>query len=72
VAALVVTLLQFLRVRDRRLLAVMALFAFLAVAESRRDRWDRRWFQLGAAASGLSLVAVLARPKARPPAGPPG
>jgi hypothetical protein len=60
VAALVVTLLQFVRVRDRRLLPILALFAFLGLAESRDDWWRRRWFQAGAVAAGLSLVAMLA------------
>ena len=71
VAALVVTLLQFLRVRDRRLIAVLALFACLALAESLDDWRGRRLFQAGAAAAGLSLVAVLSRPEDRAPRGTP-
>jgi hypothetical protein len=71
VATLVVALLQFLRVRDKRLLPLLALFAFLALAESREDRTPRRWFQAGAAAAGLSLVAVLSRPEGRPSQGAP-
>jgi hypothetical protein len=71
VATLVVALLQFLRVRDKRLLPLMALFGFLALAESREGWVARRWFQAGAVAAGLSLVAVLSRPEGRPSQGAP-
>jgi hypothetical protein len=71
VAALVVTLLQFLRVRDRRLLPLIVLFTFLALAESQDDWRPRRWFQAGAVAAGLSLVAILSRPEGRPSPGAP-
>ena len=71
VATLVVALLQFLRVRDRRLLPLLALFACLALAESREDWLLRRFFQGGAVAAGLSLVAVLSRPDGRPSHGAP-
>jgi len=63
VAAMVVTLMQFLRVRRRRLLPVLALFAFLALAES-REHWDvwRRGFHAFAVVAGLGLVVVLSAP----------
>lgn len=66
-SALVVTLLQLLRVRDRRLVPLLVLFAFLALAEASDGWWERRWFQAGAVVAGLSMVAVLSRPDPRPP-----
>jgi hypothetical protein len=66
VAAAVVTLLQFLRVKDRRLLLLLALFLFLAEAHSREwwDPWKER-FHFAAGFAGLALVLALAP---RPPA----
>ena len=60
VAATVVTLLQFLRVKERRLLVLLALFAALAAAES-REWWDpwRVVFQLLAGGAGLALLVML-------------
>jgi len=60
VAATVVTLLQFLRIRERRLLPLMALFLLLALAHSRGagDPWGRR-FHLASGMAGLALLAVL-------------
>lgn len=60
VAATVVTLLQYLRLRDPRLLPLLALFAFLGLAHSRGewDPWGRR-FHFAAGASGLVLLLVL-------------
>ena len=60
VAAAVVALVQFGRLRDRRLVPIALLMAFLAGAES-REGWDpwRRRFQAGALAAGLVLVALL-------------
>jgi len=74
VAAAVVTVVQFLRLRDRRLLPLAFLFAFLAGVEG-REPWEawRRRFQVGALASGLALLAMLsieddaAARRARPP-----
>lgn len=60
IAATVVTLLQFLRLRDRRLLPLLALFLCLALAESREDWYAARRFRLAAGASGLVLLYVLA------------
>jgi hypothetical protein len=82
IAATVVTLLQFLRVRDRRMLLLAALFAFQAQALAREwyDVW-RDVFQVGVCAAGLGLLLALsprhahvAAPPAPPqaPAGDPG
>ena len=60
VAAAVVTLVQFLRVGDRRLLLVAAMFACQTQALSREwyDVW-RDVFQAGVCAAGLALVLML-------------
>lgn len=76
VAATVVTLLQYLRLRDRRLLLLAALFAFQAQALSREwyDFW-RDVFQSGVCAAGLGLLLALSprHPQAPPPPpAPPG
>jgi len=71
VAATVVTLLQFLRVRDRRLLLLAAMFAFQAQALARE--WTDVWrdvFQVGVCAAGLGLLLALSPRHARPPAPP--
>ena len=76
VAATVVTLLQYLRLRDRRLLLLAALFAFQAQALSREwyDFW-RDVFQSGVCAAGLGLLLALSprhpHPPPPPPASPP-
>ena len=87
VAATVVTLLQFVRVRDRRLLLLAAMFAFQAQALAREwyDFW-RDVFQAGVGAAGLGLLLALSprhprpvpspppaepEPSGAPPAGPP-
>ena len=71
VAATAVALFQFLRVRDRRLLLLAAMFAFQAQALSREwyDVW-RDVFQVGVCAAGLALLVVLSprHPHAVPPA----
>jgi hypothetical protein len=71
VAATAVTLLQFLRLRDRRLLLLAAMFAFQAQALSREwyDFW-RDVFQSGVCAAGLGLLLALS-PRHPPPALPP-
>jgi hypothetical protein len=73
VASMVVTLVQYVRLRDRRLLPLLALFAFQALALT-RDWWDykKEVFQTAACASGLVLLLVLTlrRPPA-PPSPPP-
>jgi hypothetical protein len=60
VAATVVTLVQYVRVRERRLLPLLALFVLLALAHSREpsDPWGRR-FHLAAGTAGLALLALL-------------
>ena len=76
VAATVVTLIQYLRLRDRRLLLLAALFAFQAQALA-REWWDvwRDVFQSGVCAAGLGLLLVLSprhpRPLPSPPPSPP-
>ena len=60
VGATVVALLQYLRLRDRRLLPLLALFAFQAQALS-REWWDvwKDVFQAAACAAGLLLLLML-------------
>jgi hypothetical protein len=60
VAATVVALMQYLRLRDRRLLPLVALFAFQAQALS-REWWDvwKDMFQGAACAAGLVLLLML-------------
>ena len=69
VASMVVTLVQYVRLRDRRLLALLALFAFQALALT-RDWWDykKEVFQTASCASGLVLLLMLTM---RRPAAPP-
>jgi hypothetical protein len=74
IAATVVTLLQFLRVRDRRLLLLAAMFAFQAQALARE--WTDVWrdvFQVGVCAAGLGLLLALSprHPHPTPPPPPP-
>jgi hypothetical protein len=83
VASMVVTLVQYLRLRDRKLLALLALFAFQALALT-RDWWDykKEVFQTASCACGLALLLALTLrrqaspppalpPEAPPPEGPP-
>jgi hypothetical protein len=76
VAATVVTLLQFVRLRDRRLLLLAAVFAFQAQALAREwyDFW-RDVFQAGVCVAGLGLLLALSPrhppPQASSPAEPP-
>jgi len=60
VAGAVITLVQFWRLRDRRLLPLALMLAFLAGAEG-REPWEawRRRFQVAALSSGLALLAML-------------
>jgi len=67
IGATVVTLLQFLRVRDRRLLLLAAMFAFQAQALARE--WYDIWqdvFQVGVCAAGLGLLFALSPRHPRP------
>ena len=73
VASMVVTLLQYVRLRDRRLLALLALFAFQALALT-REWWDykKEVFQTAACASGLVLLLMLTMGRSKaPPSEPP-
>jgi hypothetical protein len=60
VAATVVTLMQFMRVKDRRMLLLAAIFACQAQALG-REWWDvwRDVYQAGACAAGLLLLLAL-------------
>lgn len=60
VAGAVITLVQFWRLRDRRLVPLALMLAFLAGAEG-REPWEalRRRFQIAALASGLAVLAML-------------
>jgi hypothetical protein len=66
VAATVVTLLQFVRVRDRRLLLLAAMFAFQSQALARE--WNDIWrdiFQAGVCTAGLLLLFALSQRQPR-------
>ena len=60
VAATLVTLAQYVRVRERRLLALMVLFSLLALAHFRGE-WDPwgRAFHFAAGCAGLVLLVLL-------------
>ena len=68
VAATVVALVQYLRLKDRRLLLLLAMFAFQAQALARD--WFDVWkdvCQAGACASALALLVILTyRPHSHP------
>lgn len=72
VASMVVTLIQYLRLRDRRLLALLALFAFQALALT-REWWDykKEVFQTASCAAGLVLLLMLTLRRPAPPAAAP-
>jgi hypothetical protein len=67
IAATVVTLLQFVRVRERRLLPLIALFALTAAGHNLEEgsAWSRL-AHMSAGASGLALVVMLT-PRHTPP-----
>ena len=75
VAATVVSLVQFVRVRDRRLLLLAAMFACQSQALAREwyDVW-RDVFQAGVCAAGMALVLKLSpgatEPASKPPPAP--
>ena len=72
VASMVVTVIQYLRLRDRRLLALLALLAFQALALT-RDWWDykKEVFQTASCAAGLVLLLVLTMRRPAPAEAPP-
>jgi hypothetical protein len=59
VAATVVTLLQWLRVRERRLLALLALFVCLMLAHHQADWFAARPYHFAAGGCGLALLVLL-------------
>lgn len=67
VAGTVVTLLQFLRLKDKRLLPLLALFALAALGHSRADYYSARPFHIAGGAAGLVLLVMLSprHPRAR-------
>jgi hypothetical protein len=67
IAATVVALAQFLRLKERRLLPLLALFLFLALAHS-REWWDpwQRVFEFTAAAFGLLQLFVVPPRRSQP------
>jgi hypothetical protein len=67
VASTAVTLLQFLRARDRRLLPLLALFALLALGHFRGpdDGWGRL-AHFAAGAAGLTALVMLSPRHAAP------
>jgi hypothetical protein len=69
---MVVTLVQYVRLRDRRLLLLLALFAFQALALT-RDWWDykKEVFQTASCAAGLALLLALTLHRAPAPPAPP-
>jgi len=54
----VVALVQWLRLRERRLLVLLALFACLAVAHHQPDWYAARPYHFAAGAAGLALVVM--------------
>ncbi|HSB60532.1 MAG TPA: hypothetical protein VLI67_02355 [Vicinamibacteria bacterium] len=66
VAATVVALVQWVRLRDRRILALLAMFALLAVGHGQDDWFAARpWHLLGGTA-GLVLLYLLSPRSAAP------
>ena len=59
VAATVVTALQFARLRERKLLPLLALFALTAAAHSAGTHEVARWLHLLAGVAGLVLMLML-------------
>ncbi len=72
VAATVVALIQYLRLKDRRVLLLVALFACQSQALAREwfDFW-KEVFQSGACAAGLVLLLALTLRHPAAPAPPP-
>jgi hypothetical protein len=66
VAATVTSLIQLARVRDARLVPLLLLFLFQAIAHTRDDWFAARPWHFAAGLSGLALLFLL---KPRHPAG---
>jgi len=62
VAASVAALIQWLRLRDGRLLALLLLFLSLAVAHHQQDWYAARPYHFAAGLAGLVLLVMLGRP----------
>ena len=69
IAATVVALVQWLRLRDRRLFTLLVMFALMAVGHSRDDWFAARPWHLAAGAAGLVLLYLLS-PRHPPPSRP--
>jgi hypothetical protein len=67
IGATVVALIQWLRLRDPRLLALLAMFALIAIGHAHDDDWyaARPWHILGCLA-GLALLYLLSPRHPRP------
>jgi len=63
VAASVAALIQWLRVRDRRLLPLLLMFLSLAVAHHQSDWYAARPYHVAAGLAGLALLVMLGRPR---------
>jgi hypothetical protein len=59
VAATVVILLQWLRVKEKRLLPLLAMFALLSIAHTRDDWFAARPWHIAGGIAGLFLVFML-------------
>jgi len=59
IAATVVTLIQWWRLRDRRLLALLAMFALIAIGHSRDDWFAARPWHLAGGLAGMALLYLL-------------
>ena len=67
VAATVAALLQWLRLRDKRLLPLLAMFALLSLAHFQDEWFASRGYHLAAGVAGLVLLVMISpRPPARP------
>jgi len=67
VAATVVTLVQWLRLRDKRLLPLLAMFALLSLAHFQGEWFASRGYHVAAGVAGLTLLVMISpRPPARP------
>jgi hypothetical protein len=65
VAATVVTLLQWLRLHDKRLLPLLAMFVLLSLAHFQDEWFASRGYHLAAGVAGLVLLFMLSPRAAR-------
>jgi hypothetical protein len=67
VAATVAALVQWLRLKEKRLLPLLAMFALLSLAHFQEEWFAARRYHLAAGVSGLVLLVMISpRPPARP------